>query len=515
MPDQTIANNIPPGLLKADNLPSIPAVAVEVLRLTQDEEATIEDLAQTLSRDPALAGKLLKLSNSSLFNPGYAITTMQRASMVLGMKTVRLMALSFSLAGSLPTEGDEDGFDFQEYWKRSLVNAVAARALGERLDQPMGDEAFLCGLLGHIGRMVMAECLPDGEYDSVVAETSKWPTYEQEESYMGFNNADVVCALLRSWELPAEVYVPILHRGNPDGLRDDDDEMIVTLTNTLSTALAVEEVLCGDNAAEALKDLGEKARRHFGFTEERLDQFLVSLETGVSEAAEMLNVTLPKGTAAQDIIDQARLQIVNVSMGLNVELRQANRRSEELEGKNRELHTVANTDKLTGLANRKRFDDFLAQQIRDRLNGSVPRALGLVMVDVDRFKSFNDTHGHDAGDEVLRMVGSVLANATRKGDVPARYGGEEFAVILPQTTPFALRAAAERLRAEIEKASLEYEGKVLRVTASFGGVCVVDVVNEEDGKRLVKLADHYLYKAKENGRNRSEIAQRIVKLPRR
>ena len=113
------------------------------------------------------------------------------------------------------------------------------------------------------------------------------------------------------------------------------------------------------------------------------------------------------------------------------------------------------------------------------------------------------------------MVGSVLTNTTRKGDLPARYGGEEFAVVLPQTTPFALRTAAERLRAAIEKAVLEYEGNELRVTASFGGACVVDVADGSDGKKLVKLADHYLYKAKENGRNRSEIAQRIVKLPRR
>jgi HD-like signal output (HDOD) protein len=89
-------------------------VAAEVLRLTEDEDSTLDELAGALSRDPALSAKLLRLSNSSLFNLGQEITTLQRATMVLGMKTVKLMSLSFSLAGSLPREGEIAAFDLQE-----------------------------------------------------------------------------------------------------------------------------------------------------------------------------------------------------------------------------------------------------------------------------------------------------------------------------------------------------------------------------------------------------------------
>jgi HD-like signal output (HDOD) protein len=88
-------------LKKADQLPSRPGVALEVLRISQDEDASLDDMANCLSRDPALAAKLLKLANSSLFG-AKEVTTLQGATMLLGMKTVKLMALSFSLAGSLP-----------------------------------------------------------------------------------------------------------------------------------------------------------------------------------------------------------------------------------------------------------------------------------------------------------------------------------------------------------------------------------------------------------------------------
>lgn len=513
MPQPTLQKELPQSLLQAEGLPSLPTVAVEVLQLTQDEDATLDELAQTLSRDPALAAKLLKLSNSSLFNPGYAITTLQRATMVLGMKTVKLMSLSFSLASSVPTSGSSAGFELKEYWKRSMINAVASRALGERLEESQGDEAFLCGLLGHLGRMVLGECLPGDDYGELVRECGGWPSEAEEEARLGFSSVDVVSALLQAWELPADIYLPILYRSQLESIPAETPEYTRELANVLEVSHLVEEVLCAEHPGEWLAKLGDKAQRHFGITQDLLDEFLIHLEPAVKETADMLNVDLPKTSSYQEIIDQARLQIVNVSMGLNVELRQANRRSEELEGRNRELKTEANTDKLTGLPNRKHFDEFLCKQIADRVRASVPRALGLVMIDVDRFKSFNDTHGHAAGDEVLRMVGSVLANATRKGDLPARFGGEEFSVILPQTTPFALRAAAERLRKAIENASLVYAGEKLSVTASFGGACIIEIDSEADGKKLTKLADHYLYKAKENGRNRSEIAPRIVRLP--
>ena len=130
-------------------------------------------------------------------------------------------------------------------------------------------------------------------------------------------------------------------------------------------------------------------------------------------------------------------------------------------------------------------------------------------MDVDKFKVFNDTHGHQAGDEVLKMVGAVLKRETRKGDLSARYGGEEFALIAPHTNTFGLKTMAERLRKAIEAETVEFEGKSLKVTASFGAACIATFESAEDTTQLIKLADHFLYKAKENGRNRCEVFSKV------
>ena len=148
-------------------------------------------------------------------------------------------------------------------------------------------------------------------------------------------------------------------------------------------------------------------------------------------------------------------------------------------------------------------------EVRARLQGALPRPLGLVMIDIDHFKNFNDTYGHPVGDEVLRMVGALLDRLTRKGDLSARYGGEEFVVVLPQTNPFGLKTMAERLRTAIRQEAIEVDGKRLSVTASFGGACIARFEGMSDANTLIKLADHYLYQAKKKGRDRCELYSKL------
>ena len=107
-----------------DRLPSIPAVALEIVRLTEDENCTLDEFAAVLSRDPALSGKVLRMANSSLFNLNSPVSTLQRATMVLGMRTVKLTSLTFSLAASLPSEGDGP-FDLREYWRANGTQGTA------------------------------------------------------------------------------------------------------------------------------------------------------------------------------------------------------------------------------------------------------------------------------------------------------------------------------------------------------------------------------------------------------
>lgn len=159
----------------------------------------------------------------------------------------------------------------------------------------------------------------------------------------------------------------------------------------------------------------------------------------------------------------------------------------------RRQRELALTDALTGLANRRR----LAKDLDRRSGKSTETAV--LMIDVDHFKQFNDTHGHALGDEVLRQVGQALATTFREGDVPYRYGGEEFCVVLANTNDVDACAAGERARAAI--AAIELDGGI-RVTASVG-VAVRPVLPAEGA---IEAADEALYAAKQNGRNRVELA---------
>ncbi|WP_347559060.1 diguanylate cyclase [Robbsia sp. KACC 23696] len=169
---------------------------------------------------------------------------------------------------------------------------------------------------------------------------------------------------------------------------------------------------------------------------------------------------------------------------------------------NLELQRLTHSDGLTGLSNRRYFDEYLGAEwkraVRER------RAIGMLMIDVDHFKSYNDTYGHVAGDDVLKRVANVLTQVgAGAADLPARFGGEEFAVILPGTTPVGMRMMAEKARLLIEKLGVEHSGSSTAqcVTVSVG----VAIIEPEEGQpptMLIEAADAALYRAKRDGRNR-------------
>lgn len=156
----------------------------------------------------------------------------------------------------------------------------------------------------------------------------------------------------------------------------------------------------------------------------------------------------------------------------------------------------ARTDSLTSLPNRRAFDDELKRRLSEWERKRIPCTL--VLLDIDFFKKLNDTHGHQAGDEVLRQVAKVLKAQSRESDLPCRYGGEEFAVILPTTDAASARAMGERIRAAIEESVTQYEGKTLKVTCSLG---LSQFESSDDVSQLIRRADEALYASKNAGRN--------------
>ena len=159
---------------------------------------------------------------------------------------------------------------------------------------------------------------------------------------------------------------------------------------------------------------------------------------------------------------------------------------------------LARSDMLTGLKNRRAFIEIGTPIWHNATRRE--QALSIILLDLDRFKSINDTHGHAIGDLVLKETAAVLDNIVRDGDVLARWGGEEFAILLPQTSIEQATQIAERIRESISKIKINSGNATIIVTASLG-VAIKDR-NTQDIDDLFKVADIYLYQAKQNGRNR-------------
>lgn len=170
---------------------------------------------------------------------------------------------------------------------------------------------------------------------------------------------------------------------------------------------------------------------------------------------------------------------------------------------NAELRELSNTDPLTGLYNRRYFDDRVHQELaRARRYG---HPLSCCLVDLDHFKLVNDTHGHLAGDEVLRLTATILRNSTREEDVVARYGGEEFVILLMQQDTTGAVKVAEKVRRNIaDHAYLLEDGTRLHLTASLG-VSIYEG-GPIDVSRLIHSADTALYEIKQGGRNGVRLA---------
>lgn len=180
-------------------------------------------------------------------------------------------------------------------------------------------------------------------------------------------------------------------------------------------------------------------------------------------------------------------------------------RTAALEAANRQLATLSETDGLTGMANRRRFDEFASTEwSRATRNG---HDLALLLLDVDLFKPYNDHFGHQKGDEALKQVAAVLMNAARRpGDLAARYGGEEFAIVAAHTGMAEALAMAEGVRAAVEGLAIAHPSSPSGVVTISVGVCVIGPAHPRPLTQWIAKADEALYRAKAQGRNRVLLA---------
>lgn len=238
-------------------------------------------------------------------------------------------------------------------------------------------------------------------------------------------------------------------------------------------------------AAQQLRDLAANVATDVGAHS--------TVMTDVTAELGDVDMQSPEANAA---VTEAVAKILAANEKLQTRLADAEKKIQVQAEEIRTQQSEARTDALTGLANRRAFDDAMVQNLE--LVKRDDRPFSLLIFDVDHFKNFNDTHGHQAGDEVLRSVAKTLSQVVKVSDIPCRYGGEEFALIMPSTPIDKGRIASERVRKAIEAMSVDFEDKTLQVTVSIG---LAEAFPGEDSAKLIRRADDGVYKSKEAGRN--------------
>lgn len=477
------------------DLPTLAPVAVEVLRLADDDRATLEGIAQVISQDPGLSAQMLRVANSPMYGMGGQISSLSRAATVLGLRTVKLLSLSFSLV-TRPDEADAAG---HRVWRHTLIKAALARSLSATYEPRLGDECFIGGLLSDMGRLILAK---DPRYLAARSDAG-WLTGEEERSRLGVTSDEVCAQVLVGWGLPALLAEAIRHTEQPAAANGPTE----AIARILRVAGAAARFLTADSgeAPEALEALHLVARSELHLNDDQVEEFLAAAAEPVAEVAAMFQTDALTAMPVGELLMQAKGELARMSLDMVAALSAQENRSEQLESENERLATEALTDPLTQLPNRRSFEQTLDREIAARVRRPEPTSLGLLMMDLDKFKAVNDTHGHQAGDDVLRGFAARLSLQTRRDEFAARVGGEEFVVVIPVTDPEEIQLAAERFRKAVADEPFETCVGPLDVTVSIGVATTVDV-DQSTATTLYEAADHALYQAKEGGRNRFAVA---------
>lgn len=481
-------------ILNCTTLPTLPAVAVQVLELAQKDEVDLEEIATRIKQDPALAAKLLKTVNSSFYGRANAVATVSHALVILGLQSVKTLVLGFSLVSNLSKERSK-GFDHMKYWRRAVFAATATRLIARKMNFVQQEEAFLATLLMDIGVLILERVYGANYHSVYVQARSHNDLTALELKNLGTTHAEVGAMIATNWKLPPVLVTPIrAHHAAACAA----DPALVKLTQLVAAGGRCSDVFVDEDPANAIIDVREQLKTlSADGAPIDADAMLSEIGEKTKEVASLFEISM-NGVELDyaAIIKKANEALIEVTLRMQ-------QQASQLAVQNEQLKVKATTDRLTGIANRAAFDEFFGDAFAKSQASGQP--LSLVMLDVDKFKSVNDQHGHPVGDAVLKQMGTLLRGISREGDLAARYGGEEMILVLPDTPRPMAATVAESLRRSIAAQSIAVPGGKLVVTASLGVATLEPGSPFKVPAHLLKAADLAVYKAKHSGRNNVKV----------
>jgi len=483
------------------NLPSPPTIAVQIIKLANDPESDFKKIIQVLTCDPALASKILRIANSPIYPYVKKVENLHQALMVLGLNATISLALSFSLVKSLQAVKGK-GLDYTLYWKRALLSGMACQILGNVCQVAEGEELYLAGLLQDLGMLALDQVFPDLYLSHAGQQSNHASLIAHEEQSLGLAHGAVGSWLLTQWNLPDRLRLAVAASDDPSRIPSQDERATFTYCVTLSGMIA--EIFLREADDAYLQLVNQQASSLLKLTPENVMDILESIQERLTETERLFNTDLQPWDDPQIILEHARESLLLRNLQALQQVEELRMNTVNMEAQVSNLEETHRHDTLTGTLTRAHLDKCLQTSFeRAVANGE---SLTLIFGDLDKFKSVNDTYGHQAGDIVLQSAARLLLSNLRGTDMVGRFGGEEFVLILPKSAASGAEMVSERILTAFRNTPHEIaENQSLTVTISLGMASHTPENPYTQVDELLRHADEAVYHSKTHGGNQCTI----------
>ena len=429
-------------VLSCPSLPSLPAVAVEVIELTRDPEVKLERLAQTIENDQGLTAKVLRTVNSSYYGLRQKCSTIRQALVVLGLSAVRSLALGFSLVSAV--DNDKEGFDHEDYWRRGLFTAVSARSIACAARSPLQDEAFLSGLLQDIGMVAMLEALGQ-RYIDILDKTGgdhrKLCRFELSD--LELQHPDIGAMMAQRWKLPDELVLPVKYHERPSA---GPVGAVGDLVRAVGLGGQLADAMMSDDPLPHLRRFRAKAKDWFGLASEQVDEIIAEVSAGTREMASLFDIDAGRMPDTNALLATARDQAVEIAISAPPV------NDDDDDALDALLLDSPRYDAVTGLINKDAFPKIFASAFDQAIASGDPIAVARIVLERQP-QGEPELRTADSNKLIVGAATLMRKHFEQQGGTIARLGPMSFAIVMMGESRNAAAKTAEAFRTEFEEAA--------------------------------------------------------------